>query len=101
MKLTLIAFCKLTKLILNSYFKAVRMTDDGVAGTATNSMEILTGIKGTYAKEDKGRLKKGNYYPPDGYRTWSDVVDRHKITLRANGNVKIVTADETLIDLNE
>lgn len=92
--------CKLSKVVAwdhvafpgNSYFMAVRMTDDGVAGAATNSMEVITGIKGKY--------DRGQYYPPDGNRNWKDVVQKNKITLRAKDNVKIAK-DGSLIDLKE
>lgn len=93
--------CKLSKVVAwdhvafpgNSYFKMVRMTDDGVAGAATNSMEVITGVKGTY--------NNGQYYPHGGHKKWLDVVDKYKIILRAKDNVKVATDDGLLIDLKE
>ncbi|XP_055314419.1 uncharacterized protein LOC129575261 [Sitodiplosis mosellana] len=93
--------CKLHKVVAwdhvsfpgNNYFKASRKTDDGVSAAATNSMEVITGIKGRY--------HKGDYFPPKGNTNWEDVVNKNHITLRAKDNVKVATADGSLIDLKE
>ncbi|XP_031623493.1 uncharacterized protein LOC116340895 isoform X1 [Contarinia nasturtii] len=91
--------CKLFKIVAwdhlsfpgNLYFVGSRNTDDGVSAAATNSMQIITGIKGRY--------DRGHYLPPEGYDDWEQVVEKNKITLLARNNVKIITANGSLIDL--
>ncbi|XP_055314414.1 uncharacterized protein LOC129575260 [Sitodiplosis mosellana] len=93
--------CKLHKVVAwdhlafpgNSYFVEHRWTDDGVVGAATNSMRVITGSKGIY--------DNGDYFPPEGYENWKEVVDKNQIILRAKDNVKVATADGLLIDLKE
>lgn len=90
--------CKLYKIVAwdhvsfpwNDYFAGSRSTDDGVSATATNSMEVLTGIKGRY--------DNGDYFPPQDYSDWKDVVHRNNINLRAKDNVK---ANGLFTDLNQ
>jgi hypothetical protein len=52
----------------NDFFGGARATDDGVKAAATNSMSVLTGIKGQYDSE------AGKYQPPKPYRNWEMVV---------------------------
>lgn len=68
----------------NDFFGNSRATDDGVSAAATNSMELVTGIRGSYAK--------GQYRPPAAYASWEEVVEKNNIRLLAKENVKIVTA---------
>lgn len=75
----------------NDFFGNSRSTDDGVSAAATNSMEVVTGFRGTYAD--------GKYNPPKGYDSWEDVVDRNGIRLAAQGNVKVVTRHAEQMDL--
>lgn len=75
----------------NDFFGNSRSTDDGVSAAATNSMEVLTGIRGAYAD--------GRYNPPQGYDSWEEVVERNDIRLSAQGNVKIVTRAAEHMDL--
>lgn len=56
-------------------------------------MEIITGIKGTYVT--------GDYFPPQGYANWEEVVNKNNITLRAKDNVKVATEYGSLIDLKD
>lgn len=76
----------------NDYFAASKNTDDGVSAAATNSMEVITGIKGRY--------DKGDYFPPKGNSNWEEVVHRNNITLRATYNVKVAMVNGLLTDLN-
>ncbi|KAL1463286.1 hypothetical protein WDU94_015049 [Cyamophila willieti] len=93
--------CKLFKIVAwdhvsfpgNDFYSGVRNTDDGVAAAATNSMEVLTGIKGKY--------HKGYYLPPHRKTDWELVVHENKIKLRTKDNVKILTSDGSYIDLLE
>ncbi|WP_193211155.1 hypothetical protein [Luteolibacter marinus] len=52
----------------NDYFGGSRATDDGVKAAATSSMEVVTGIAGSY---NPGRHV---YLPPAPYATWGDLV---------------------------
>lgn len=53
----------------NDFFGGSRATDDGVKAAATNSMAVLTGVKGEYESAC------GQYQPPQSYSTWGAVVD--------------------------
>ena len=75
----------------NDFFGNSRSTDDGVSAAATNSMEVITGLRGNYAG--------GQYNPPAGYDSWEDVVDRNGIRLVARNNVKVVTRNADYMDL--
>lgn len=83
--------CKLYKVVAwdhvslpgNDYFNNnTRWTDDGVSAAATNSMEVITGVKGTY--------REGKYFPPKEYKDWEAVAKLNGVKLVANKeNVKI------------
>ena len=77
----------------NDFFLSSRNTDDGVSAAATNSMEVITGVRGKY--------EKGYYLPPDGKSNWQQVVRKGNIKLRAEGNVKILTSDRKYLTLVE
>uniref|UniRef100_A0A1B6IEJ4 Macrodomain effector MavL domain-containing protein n=1 Tax=Homalodisca liturata TaxID=320908 RepID=A0A1B6IEJ4_9HEMI len=77
----------------NDYFKGSRNTDDGVTGAATNSMELITNVKGRYVN--------GYYLPPEGYRTWEGVAKKHNTKLTVDGNVKVATHNGILVDLKD
>lgn len=77
----------------NDYFGGSRATDDGVSAAATNSMEIITGISGKY--------ENGRYLPPSGKINWLKVVTDNGITLKANGNVKVITTDGKFMTLGD
>ena len=68
----------------NDYYLGARMTDDGVKAAATDTMKIMTGIKGHYSKE------KRRYLPPKPYRNWNEVVAKNDLKIRVNGNCYIV-----------
>uniref|UniRef100_A0A8D8Y8X8 Macrodomain effector MavL domain-containing protein n=1 Tax=Cacopsylla melanoneura TaxID=428564 RepID=A0A8D8Y8X8_9HEMI len=94
--------CKLFKIVAwdhvsfpgNNFFeKNSRRTDDGVSAAATNSMEVITGVKGNYVR--------GKYLPPRGKTEWKQVVQENQITLRAKGNVNIATKEGSYVDLSE
>lgn len=59
----------------NDYFGGSRCTDDGVKAAATDSMAVLTGIKGAYDPQ------RGAYLPPVPYRTWDEVVRQNGLRL--------------------
>ena len=87
--------CKLYKAVAwdhvslpgNDFFNNnMRCTDDGVSAAATNSMEVITGVKGTY--------REGKYFPPGGYKDWEAVAKSNNVKLVANrDNVKMVSRD--------
>jgi hypothetical protein len=52
----------------NDYYDGARSTDDGVKAAATDSMFRITGIRGRYDQQ------RNMYLPPEGYRTWGEVV---------------------------
>lgn len=67
----------------NDFFIGSRYTDDGVKAAATNSMEVLTGIAGSYDKN----LSK--YLPPSQYKSWGEVVTRNKLQLEIKNTIQI------------
>lgn len=93
--------CKLFKIVAwdhlsypgNNYFVGRRVTDDGMAAAATNSMEVVTGIKGNY--------KNGRYLPPKGFKNWEEVVLKNNIKLLARDNVRVVNESGLYLSLNE
>jgi hypothetical protein len=93
-----LAGCRLYKFVAwdhvswpgNDFFIDSRFTDDGVSAAASNSMEIVTGIKGSYVA--------GSYRPPNGYKRWAEVVQRHGLRL-VPGNVVVVTKDGRCLTL--
>lgn len=52
----------------NDFFGGARATDDGVKAAATNSMEVVTGVEGSYSAE------RHAYLPPAPYATWGELV---------------------------
>lgn len=52
----------------NDFFGGARATDDGVKAAATNSMEVMTGVVGSYS------TKRNEYLPPVPHRTWGGLV---------------------------
>ncbi len=52
----------------NDFFGGSRCTDDGVKAAATNSMEVMTGVAGTYSAQ------RHAYLPPLPFRTWGELV---------------------------
>jgi hypothetical protein len=68
----------------NDYWAGARSTDDGVKAAATDAMFALSGVRGRY---DPAACA---YLPPPGVRAWEDLVDEHRMTLRAVDNVMVV-----------
>ncbi|XP_054283925.1 uncharacterized protein LOC129000884 [Macrosteles quadrilineatus] len=66
----------------NDYFLGCRTTDDGVTAAATNSMELLTGVVGSYSQP-------GYFMPPAGTGSWRTVASKNKTRLLAEGNIKV------------
>ncbi len=67
----------------NDYYLGARMTDDGVKAAATDTMFMMTGIKGHYSKDQK------KYVPPPDYTNWNKVVYQNQISLRVADNVLV------------
>lgn len=59
----------------NDFFAGARCTDDGVKAAATDSMAVLTGLRGHYSVEH------GAYVPPAPYSTWEQVVRQTGVRL--------------------
>jgi len=59
----------------NDFYINSRVTDDGVKAAATNSMHIITGIKGSYNSETN------KYLAPKEYKNWGDLVIKHQLSL--------------------
>ncbi len=59
----------------NDFFGGARCTDDGVKAAATDSMAVLTGIKGNYNPDC------GAYLPPKPFHTWEEVVQAKELRL--------------------
>ena len=57
----------------NDFFGGSRATDDGVKAAATNSMEVLTGVAGSYSAE------RSAYLPPPPFGTWTEVIAEKRI----------------------
>ena len=54
----------------NDFYAGARSTDDGVKAAATSSMEVLTGVTGTYD------VKNHMYKPPGPHGTWNEVLEQ-------------------------
>ena len=68
----------------NDFYKGSRATDDGVKAAATNSMEVMTGIKGQYD------ALYYEYRPPKEYCNWKDVIVKNNISLEIKDNLMIL-----------
>lgn len=67
----------------NDFYRGVRMTDDGVKAAATDSMRVMTGIKGSYDPVSHG------YLPPAEYEDWSRAVIEHKVQFQVEDNLLV------------
>jgi hypothetical protein len=65
----------------NDFYGGARATDDGVKAAATNSMTVMTGVKGRYD------ARKCLYRQPAEYRSWEEVVIKNHIQLDVQGNL--------------
>jgi hypothetical protein len=68
----------------NDFYAGSRSTDDGVKAAATNSMGIMTGIKGEY------NVETFKYEPPINYRDWLNVVSDKKLTIKVENNLLVL-----------
>lgn len=59
----------------NDFYQGIRATDDGVKAAATNCMEIITGIKGSYD------LTENCYLPPKPFNTWFELIVKYQKNL--------------------
>ena len=57
------------------------MTDDGVKAAATNTMQVMTGVKGSYSK------KQRRYLPPPMFKNWSEVFYQNNVSLKVTDNL--------------
>ena len=67
----------------NDFYLGSRATDDGVKAAATNSMAVLTGIKGKYNQQTN------TYDPPEKYQHWNDLVKKNKVVLKVTNNILV------------
>lgn len=67
----------------NDFYDGVRATDDGVKAAATNSMEIITSIKGSY------NSSSNCYEAPPRYKSWGELVKKELIYLKTQNTLKI------------
>ncbi|MCZ8157672.1 MAG: hypothetical protein O9264_16255 [Leptospira sp.] len=65
----------------NDFYIGSRVTDDGVKSASTNSMEILTGFKGTYNAEEF------KYLPPNPYQNWREVILKNNLKIDVNQTI--------------
>jgi len=65
----------------NDYYVGDRMTDDGVKAAATDTMYVMTGVRGHYSNTQK------RYIPPLNYTNWNEVISQNNIVLRVTDNV--------------
>ena len=68
----------------NDFYLGSRATDDGVKAAATNTMEVMTGIKGQYS------LNRNMYLPPEPYSNWYAVVNQNNLEIAVKDNLYIV-----------
>ncbi|MFZ2958243.1 MAG: hypothetical protein WA705_15245 [Candidatus Ozemobacteraceae bacterium] len=67
----------------NDFYGGSRATDDGVKAAATNSMEAMTGVRGSYD------VVSCQYRPPTPFSRWQDVIFQKKIQLVVRNNIKV------------
>jgi len=67
----------------NDYYRDSRTTDDGVKAAATNTMEVMTGLKGSYS------LERNRYLPPNEFNNWYSVVAEKDISIEVGDNLYI------------
>jgi len=68
----------------NDFYLGHRSTDDGVKAAATNSMMMMTGVKGTYS------IQNNTYDPPNNFRNWEEVVIKNKIYIHVKDNLFVL-----------
>jgi len=78
----------------NDFYRGSRSTDDGVKAAATDTLFVLTGVRGTYDPESS------TYRTPEGYRFWEDVVRESDMKIRTYDNV-LLTGSPGLEDETE
>lgn len=67
----------------NDFYDGIRATDDGVKAAATNSMELITSIKGSY------NASNNCYETPEQYRNWNDLVAKRLVSLKIHDSLRI------------
>ncbi|MEM7184312.1 MAG: hypothetical protein AAF518_25665 [Spirochaetota bacterium] len=65
----------------NDFYIGSRATDDGVKAAATNSMQVITGVAGSY------KYSNNKYLPPEKYKFWKDVIYKNQLEIKVKDNV--------------
>ena len=73
----------------NDFYGGSRATDDGVKAAATDSMAVMTGVKGRYD------VRQCVYCPPTEYRNWDEVVSKNHIQLDVQENLCVCSMPTT------
>lgn len=60
----------------NDYYLGLRATDDGVKAAASSTMFAMTGLKGSYSRENYA------YLPPANFHNWNEVIIRYQMKLK-------------------
>ncbi len=68
----------------NDFYVGSRATDDGVKAAATNSMFVMTGVKGMYD------TAKNKYNPPAEYQNWKEVIFRNELQIDVVNNLEVL-----------
>ena len=71
----------------NDFVGGSRATDDGVKAAATDALYRLTGVRGRY------NAQTNTYDPPDGYRTWKELIEKNRLELRTTAGLVIVSGE--------
>jgi hypothetical protein len=72
----------------NDFYLNARSTDDGVKAAATNVMQVMTGIEGTYNPQIE------RYCQPGEYENWKEVVQKNRVQLELKHNFIILPSTD-------
>lgn len=75
----------------NIFWKQLRQTDGGVKAASTNTMQVITGIAGSYDKIT------GCYLPPKSSESWKDVAQNNHIVLSGELTVYPIAKPQPLV----
>lgn len=68
----------------NDYWTGARYTDDGVKAAASNTMELLTGLKGKYYQD-----RKGFVYSANMSMSWEEAAKANQFELTVQGHLDV------------
>ena len=68
----------------NDFYIGSRATDDGVKAAATDSMAVMTGVKGRY------NARTHQYEPPEEYCNWNRVVSKNQLQINVKENLYVL-----------